>query len=195
MRVNQKQILIASEAILPLLGFFVWEWSLYFILLFYAFDMLAQEGIMYLKSIRINQVQELKKQNWSKYAVMSLVVLISFFVLLHTTMVSMQPKISFIEQLSAFWNYEDLGLKQGYFLLPLVGLSAYQNYKMTFLMRGSDRTESIQNIWRKHIQALLIGVGFSGFAIGLNQIFIIPEFVYVVAIVTGVAGFSFIFKR
>ncbi|MDG1742760.1 MAG: hypothetical protein P8H43_09290 [Crocinitomicaceae bacterium] len=196
MRFNQKNVLIVSEAILPLLGFFVWDWSVYFILLFYAFDVLAQEGTMCLKTIKIRQTQGIEgvELHWFFYTVLSLFVVCFLFLLMHFAMGSIHPKISFIHQITAFWNYEDLGVKQGYFLVPLVCLSAYQNYKMNFLMRGLHRVTSIKKLWRDHIQALLFGVGFSGLTIALSQFVIFPELVYVLAIVAGIASFNLFFK-
>ena len=55
MRINPKYIQLVGDAIIPILGFFFWDWNLYFILLFYFLDMLTKEVLLHLKSNKINQ--------------------------------------------------------------------------------------------------------------------------------------------
>lgn len=196
MRINQKLFLLISEAIIPVLGFFLWDWGLYFILLFYFLDMIAQEVIMYFKTKKIKSAQRLVgKENWFKYGFLSIVVLFATFFMVHIAMISIQPDINFIQQAKYFWNYEDMGVKQGYILLPLVAVAAYQQYKMSFLMRGLDRTTTLKTAWKMHTRALLIVIGFAGLALGLSQLFVVPEVAYVLGIVIIVGVYGFLFKK
>ena len=53
MRIQPKYIQILGDAVIPLLGFFVWNWNIYFILLFYLLDLLVKEVVIHFKSNRI----------------------------------------------------------------------------------------------------------------------------------------------
>ena len=57
MRVNQKYVQSFGDALIPILGYFFWNWNLYFIVLFYLLDLIASEVFMYFKSKKILQVQ------------------------------------------------------------------------------------------------------------------------------------------
>ena len=98
--------------------------------------------------------------------------------MIHIAMMSIQPDIDFVQQAKDFWNYEDMGIKQGYILLPLVAIASYQQYKMSFLTRGLDRVSPLKLVWKNHIRALLVSIGFAGLALGLSRLFVISEIVY-----------------
>jgi hypothetical protein len=115
--------------------------------------------------------------------------------MVHVAMMSIQPNIDFVQQAKDFWNYEDLGIKQGYVLIPLVVLGAFQQYKMSFLMRGLDRVAPLKVVWKDHIQALFIAIGFAGIAFGLSRFITLPEVVYVLSIVAGIGVYGYLFKK
>jgi hypothetical protein len=194
MKINPKYVLLFSDALIPILGYFLWNWSLYFILLFYFFDLLAQEALMHVKSRKIISAQNTPlKKYWPRYGIISFVLLALLFLLVHFVIFAIHPNIDFVKEFIAFWTYEELGVQQGYFLIPFVALAAYQQYKMSFLMRGRERTSAFNVVWSKHIQALLIAIGFSGLALGLAQFVVFPEVVYILSIVVGVASHTLVF--
>jgi len=53
MRVNTKLIQLAGDALIPILGFFFWDWGLYFIVIFYLLDYIVSEILTHLKAKRI----------------------------------------------------------------------------------------------------------------------------------------------
>jgi len=62
---------------------------------------------------------------------------------------------------------------------------------MSFLMPARFRTISMDEIWRPHFISLMIMIGFSGLVIGLSQFIVLPELVYVLAIVIVSSGYQF----
>lgn len=182
---KMRYIQFGLEASIPLLGFFFWEWSLYFILLFYFLDLIAAEAIMHLKSHRIAKFRNTEQavREWRVRAVFSGIVLIIGVVIIHGAMLFIQEGIHFWNETVAFWNYEEMGIKQGYLFVPLILLLSYQQYKMEFLMPARYRAYQMKDIWATHTQALIVIAGFAGVCLGLSFFIVLPEIVFVFGIV------------
>ncbi len=183
MKINQKAVQIISDAAIPLMGFFLWNWSLYFILLFYFIDLFGNEMVAHLKSRKTIQFQQKPKTSWVKFGTYSAVLFIILILLIHFSMIFISPNINFWNEIVNFWNYEEMGIKQGYILVPLVLFVAFQQYKMTFLMPAKFRTTSVHEIWKKHLHAIYILIGFTGLVLGISLFVTLPEVVYVFGIV------------
>ncbi|MDC0099619.1 hypothetical protein OAI90_04985 [Crocinitomicaceae bacterium] len=191
MRLNRKHFLLFSEALIPVLGFFFWNWGLYFILLFYFIDVLAQEVIMHLKSKKITKTHNIKdNKEWFFSGALSLFTVFAMITLIHVAMYSIEPSIDFIKQIKLFWTYEEMGMQQGYLLIPLVVFAAYSQYRMDFLMMRKDRVAELNIEWKKHLRALLVIIGFTGIVIGLSQFIVLVEIVYVLGIVGLIAAYN-----
>ncbi|MDB4091182.1 hypothetical protein N9528_02520 [Crocinitomicaceae bacterium] len=182
-KLNPKIFQLASEGLIPLLGLFIWNWSLYFILLFYFFDLIANEAIMNLKSKKTVHFQGLKMAESIKYSSISLFTLLISIIVIHFAMVFIHPGIDFLIEFSSFWNYEEFGIKQGYFLVPLIVFVSFQQYKMEFLHRAIYRKAVLKEIWNKHTQALIVIVAFAGLCLGISQFFVLPEALCVLGII------------
>lgn len=194
MKLNPKYVLLISDALIPILGFFLWDWSLYFILLFYFFDLVAQEGIMHFKSRAIISAQGNSATNdWMKLGIVSVMILTLVIVLIHLAVLFIHPSIDFKEQALSFWKYKELGIQQGFLLFPLVAFAAYQQYRMSFLLRGRARTDKIPDIWKTHLKALLVVIGFTGLVLGLTQFIVFSDTVYVLSIVAIIAIYNLLF--
>lgn len=195
-RINPKYILLISDAAIPLLGFFFWNWSLYFILLFYALDLLARETITHLKTKKMYEAQHLKsREKWVRNGVVSAVLLLCVLAGIHGAMFFIAPGIDFGKELIEFWQYEELGIQQGYLLLPLVGYAAYAQYKMEFLMTGKARTVLVDTLWKEHQKALLFMVAGCVLALGMGAAIAIPELVYVLGVVCASAAYTLLVKN
>ncbi|NRA11108.1 MAG: hypothetical protein HRT57_04030 [Crocinitomicaceae bacterium] len=195
MRLNRKYVLLFSEALIPVLGFFLWGWGLYFILLFYFIDILAQEVIMHLKSKKIIGTQsDSSVSDWRKSGISSAFLILAMICLIHISMFYIDPSIAFVKQIKLFWTYEELGVQQGYLLLPLVGFAAFSQYRMDFLMPKKEESAVLLILWQKHLKALLTVIGFAGLTIGLSQVLVLPEVAYVLSIVGGIAVYGLMAK-
>lgn len=176
---------IVLEAIIPLAGFFLWSWSLFFLVLFYILDLLARETVTHLKAKkRLNYDPRDSKPLWIKQGVISFSLLAVAVLLMMFFFMSYKTDIDLIVEILAFWNYEDLGIEQGYFLLPLVAITAYAQYKQEFLFPARFKTAQMKEIWSNHLRtrfALLAGIGL---AIGLDQLIPgLPEHFFVLSII------------
>ncbi len=196
MRLNPKYLMLFSDALIPILGFFVWDWSLYFILLFYIIDLLAREVITHVKTRKIYSDQGLKKRSkWIRNGLISAVLLLLVFILVHVAVFFIQPGIHFIKEVQLFWAYKELGVQQGYLLVPLVGYAAYAQYKMQFLMTGKSRKVLVDTLWGQHIKALIFMLIGSVLGIMLAYFASPPELLYVLAIVIGAGAFSYFLEK
>jgi len=197
MPIKQKLIQLVLEGLIPLLGFFLWDWSLYFILLFYFIDLAASEFIMHLKSRKTirykNHIGE--KKRWLKWGIISSVLFLFSLFVIHLAMFFIVPGIQFCTEVYDFINYEEMGIKQGYILIPLVLLLSYQQYKMTFLMPARFRNTDIQSLWKGHIIATIAIIAFAGLSLGIAQFVLFPEIIYVLGIVFFSSLFALRFKN
>lgn len=184
-------IQIALEATIPLAGFFAWDWSLYFILLFYIIDLLAGEMTMHLKSRQIANYQEGKsRKEWFVQGAIGMLLFLAVLAGIHTMMKLYHPEINFAKEIHAFWTYEEMGIPQGYVLTPLVFLLSFQQYSFEFMLPARYRTMEIKSLWKPHFLALGLMCAGCLLALLLNAVVKVPEIVYVLAIVCAGAGFS-----
>lgn len=195
-RIDPKYIVLISDAVIPLLGFFLWNWSLYFILLFYALDLLAREVITHVKTRIIYEAQHLKsREKWMRNGVVSAVLLAGVLAGVHGAVFFIAPGIDFGKELLAFWNYEEMGIQQGYILLPLVGYAAFMQYRMEFVMTGKARVVLMDSLWKQHQKALLFMIAGCTLSIGIALAVMVPEWVYVLGVVGASAAYTYFLKK
>ena len=141
-------IQLVGDAIIPLLGFFLWDWSLYFILLFYLIDLLASEVVILFKAKKAQGTYTGKKQPFQVYSW-------SLFVLnvlaIHSGIFMMHPEIDFQKEFIDFIMYEEMGIPQGFVLIPLIGFIAYQQYQMEFVRTSLFLKAEAPKLWARHI--------------------------------------------
>jgi len=182
-RLNPKIIQLIGDAVIPLLGFFWWNWSLYFIVIFYLLDYLGSEVILNLKSKKITTYQEIDSKIWVKKASLSFMLFLVGIVLVHLSMKMLHPQIDFYKEFIQFLSYKDMGIAQGYFLLPLIALVGFQRYKMEFLILAIFKTQTIPTLWASHFKMQFTLIGCVAFTIGFQSLIALPEIVYIIAIV------------
>lgn len=191
MKIKQAYIQLISDAIIPLAGALFFDWSLYFILIFYCIDLLALEVILHLKSKKTVEFRGINKKEWFKRGWKSGVLFLLALLVIHVGVFFIQRGIDFQTELVDFMAYEEMGIQQGYILVPLIAFAAYQLYRMTFLMPARFRTITLDEIWNPHLISLLIIIAFSGIAIGLSQLIVFHELVYILAIVGVSSAYQF----
>lgn len=191
MKIQPKYSQLIGDAVIPLLGFFLWNWSLYFILLFYIIDLLLIEVVMHLKTKKTLQQRTTEdKSIWFKQGVLSTVLFVVNCILIHFAIQKLHPTIDFQKEALAFWSYKDMGIEQGYILLPLLIFVAYQKYKMEFLMPGLFRTINLQAMWKEHKKANIILFAFIGLAFGVFSFISPPEWLVILLIVALSSGYK-----
>lgn len=182
MRINPTYIQLIGDAIIPLLGYFLWDWGLYFIVLFYVLDYVCNEIITHFKAAKIKQALNLApgKKNQD---LLSLSLLVFTLFLVHIAVGRIQPTIDFLHEIIHFLTYKDLGIEQGYFLIPLVFFTGYQRYKMEFIATGKFAKTPLNQLWTAHYKIHLLILSLCALVIGSASFFILPDACYILGIV------------
>jgi len=194
-RDNQKYIQLFGDVAIPLLGFFLWNWTLYFIILFYLLDYMGSEIISHVKSNRVVEFNHLKKAEWVKSGIISFVLLIAAIFLIHLGMKTIMPDINFQAEILKFWSLKDMGIEQGYFLLPLIGLVIYMRYKVEFVLPKKYKTTKVREIWKVHNQAHFVILSGAALLGTLAYFVVFPEIIYVLTLVLFAGAFQLIKKK
>lgn len=201
MAINKRVVFqLVLEAVIPLAGFFLWNWSLYFIVLFYVLDLFSREIVTHFKAKKIWKHNggngDESKKKWITQGVLSLILLGFSLALIHFFFLLYQPDMDQIKEAKAFWMYKDLGIEQGYFLLPLVALTAFAQYRQEFIFTARYKTVQLKQIWSEHLRtrfALLAGIGLG---IGICQLLPnLTEAFYVFAIIVFSSLYNFSFRK
>ena len=193
MKLNPKYIQAAADAAIPLMGFFLWEWSLYFILLFYLLDLFASEIIAHLSARKIREYNAQNKRD-VKQSVISLALFVVTLFVVHVFVAAAVPGIDFKKEALAFWSYEDMGIAQGYVLIPLILFVAIQRYRMEFLMRGKFMKIQRLTFWQHHFRMYFMLIGIVGLFLGLAIFVAISELTYVLVAVVSTTAYTLYFK-
>jgi hypothetical protein len=165
---------LIGELVIPLLGYFLWDWSLLFILLFYLIENL------FFSYFRIETVREVKKTVWKneqprelKIFSKSLTIWTIEFVLVHLFIAVIYPNQSFIKEWVDFFMYQDLGIPQGIILLPLIYISSRMKMKQDVMLniRNLKSVEELNHM-TVSFKHSWISIGIWGILIGIN--FFIP---------------------
>jgi hypothetical protein len=165
---------LIGELVIPLLGYFLWDWSLLFILLFYLIENL------FFSYFRIETVREVKKTVWKKEQPRelkifskSLTIWTIEFVLVHLFIAVIYPNQSFRKEWVDFFMYQDLGIPQGIILLPLIYISSRMKMKQDVMLniRNLKSVEELNHM-TVSFKHSWISIGIWGILIGIN--FFIP---------------------
>jgi hypothetical protein len=179
-----------GELAIPLLGYFLWDWSLLFILLFYLI-----ENLFY-SFFRIETIREIKKlvlkkdqPRNAKIVIHSLLLWLFECVLVHVFILVIQPNQSIFNEWIHFFMYEDLGVPQGIVLLPLLYFASRMKMKQDVLLfvRNMKSTDELNRL-TVNFNTTWIAIGILGILIGVNYFIQIQEllnlsFVLVILIV------------
>jgi hypothetical protein len=179
---RMRYIQLAGDALIPLLGFFWWNWSLYFIILFYIADLIIGEVVTHIKARKIADFQQEGKFSFSN-SLISVFLLLTAILLVHFGISLFHADLDFLKEMIAFWEYKDMGIQQGYILLPLLILIAYQRYKLEFLMPARYRNMSSNMLWRNQYRVYLALIAGAGLAIGSAVFFPLSDLVLLFGII------------
>lgn len=165
----QKYSQNIAEAIIPLLGFYYWGWSWYFILLFLILDAIAKIFILHLKSRKIYATQggEKSKAVWIKSGAVSFGIDLFILVLLHLMYSFNHESFNVGQEIISFLSYEELGLAQGWIFIPLIILNVWMQYKFTFLKLKLHTKIQISGLWKEYLmhRYIVLGIVIVGCAV------------------------------
>lgn len=159
---RQLYIRIFSSLLIPVLGFWVWDWSLYFILLFYLLDLISSEVVVRLKIKKIKSTvkSEGLKSPSGTYSIVSFLFLALIVVEIHIGMMLYHPAIDLKQEFLAFLSYKELGIPQGIVLIPLIAMMAYTSYKVEFLVPKAYLHLQEKPVWKNHLKEQFVLLSF-----------------------------------
>lgn len=187
MKLNPKIIQILGDGILPLLGFFYWDWSLYFILLFYFLDLITKEVLLHFKTNKVKIVQHHNDRSFPKKWMMkgglSFFILTLSIALIHITIYIIHPDFSATKEIVAFLTYTEMGIPQGIILVPLIVFMSYVQFKNEFIKPKRYHSLKFEFLWKQHFTSNLMILAGAGLGLGISYFIILPEWLFVIAIV------------
>lgn len=194
--INPKLIQIFGDAIIPILGFLFWDWGLYFILLFYFLDLLVREVLTVAKSKKIIEFQSLPNENIIFPLLKSLTLFITIVSTFQGISILLIDNFDWKKEIIAFWTYQDLGIQQGYILVPLLILAGFMQYKNEFILLKEYERLSFKDLWKSHFQTKLILLSCAAILLGISTFYQISETFVVFAIILGSLGVNiFLLKK
>ncbi len=159
---QEKIASLLGDILIPILGFFLWNWSIYFICLFFLLDQLAREVSL---CLRIHYVQNQLQISRRSYT-LNLLIFIGFFIMVHCYNFMLHPSINFAHEMNAFFWYKDSGFAQGFFLFPLLIIGERMRFKMNMKQFS---TEMHLKSWQNHsVQMFAYFMLFLILSIGLT---------------------------
>ena len=134
---------VLGNYFLMLLTYYYFSWSVLFLFFFFVLEVSFFDFFQQLKNKkRAKQIQKsvLKSDISNLFIGVFIVSIIEFFILGFSVLFE-QENIDFIKELKAFLLYEEFGISQGYFLIPLLFLSSFlrtnQELKQGIVIQGN----------------------------------------------------------
>jgi hypothetical protein len=176
------------EGLIPVLGYFYWNWDASFILLFYLIDWVLFWVLSLLKARKRIQFSENipEKRLAIKQLSSAFLCILSTSLAVFYLLPNMHTPFSWTERIGAFLSYSDMGIQQGFILIPLMVLSGYLVYKQQFLVPQLFRKYPANYFTRESIrQGLVISIVF-GLVLLLSYFVQLPDEVLLFGTVSGV---------
>ena len=190
-----RLIQLLGELVIPLAGYFFWNWSYFDILFFYALDLLISWAIIYVKTGKIIKERPSEDRGEPLFSVVSLLGLLSLVTLSFCLMCQLYEDFDLGASIWHFLLLEDMGLPQGVLLLPLLILTAVIPYKSQFVRFKVYELVTIEELQKGFLLGLFVSIAAIGLLFILSLFITFPEYVYVLLTALGVALYSFFFKQ
>lgn len=160
---RQLYIKLVSSLLIPILGFLWWDWSLYFIFLYYFLELFSNEIVVRLKSKKILGNGEERQFPFptKTYAIVSGIFYLLIVAFIHLGMALYQPEINFSKEIWEFLAYKELGIPQGIILLPLIAMMTYSSYKVEFIMPRLYLRINENALWKQHVKGHFVLLAFA----------------------------------
>lgn len=197
---NQRQAFLVQtllEAIIPVLGYFYWNWDLSFILLFYLLDWFLAYGILLAKgNKRISFSNDsAEKRLFLRHAMTAFITLVAASAGIGTGVVLVHPELNWWQRTIDFLTYEELGLQQGIVLVPLIVLNGVLVFRQQFLIPARYRVLSMQQITRPFLQQGWILLASAGLLMGTASLISFPEELLIAILILGTSAYRWLVIR
>ena len=116
MRHQEKIAVLIGDVALPLIGFFFWDWGFYFIALYFLIDQFAKQVFLLPRLVSAQVILPQKAIVFAKS------MLLFLFQILMILLINYQlnPHFNLFQESINFIMYKDMGIQQGFILVPLL---------------------------------------------------------------------------
>lgn len=190
---RMQLIQLLLEAGIPILGVFLWNWNLAFILFYYIFDWLASS---LLTAAKIKKCIDylgggVLRSKWYLFAFISVALILPSCIVGNLFLNHTLNDYSFLKEFERFFFYKDMGIEQGYLLIPLVLLNAWTQYRMQFLItQAHTRTNELAIVKKYLLQNGLILIGVL-LCYGISTLVQLNEWFYIGFLLVSTSTFRF----
>lgn len=197
---TQKRLVIIQtllEALIPIIGYFYWEWGLTFILLFYALDWILAMVLYFFKCRkRIDFSQDsTEMKEFKGIFVLSLGLHGLAFILFGMAVLNWNRALRLGELIYNFLAYTEGGIPQGVFLIPLMVFAGYTQYKQQFLFAARFRNMNIRQLLNPlYIQGYVL-LSVAGIFFACTFLITLPELLLIVLSILGISIYRWKFLR
>lgn len=189
-KINPKFIQLIGDLIIPLIGYFYWNWSLYFIVVFLIIDLIIKEIYVIKKSTLIIHSQHFNQQNpkiKNRVLILTSIVILSIAILFsHLFFYGFIKEFKVTEELYKFVMYKELGIPQCLILIPLLFLGGNLQFKMEFIKPKQYLVVNYKTLWKKHITTTSVIVFSTIILTIINKYIYFGELFYLLTIITGI---------
>lgn len=185
------------EGLIPVLGYFYWNWDASFILLFFLIDWCLFWTLSLLKARKRVQFSEnnSEKQLATKHLSIALLCILSTSLAVFYMLPNIHAHFEWTERIWAFLTYSDMGIQQGIILIPLMVLSGYLAYKQQFLLPQLYRKYPVNFFTRESVkQGILLSIIYA-IALLVSYFVKFPDEVILFGTVAGVIAYRLITRN
>lgn len=195
---RQRLFLVQTlfEALIPVLGYVYWNWDLSFILLFYLLDYVLAFGIFVAKGCkRANHAHDAAESRLLiRRVAAGFGLMVAACSAIGLGVVFLQPDLNWPQRIVDFLLYEDMGIAQGYVLVPLLLLNGILLYRRDFLATARYRLQNMEAITRPFVKQGLILLGSAGIFLGAAALITFPQEVAIFALIAGTSAYRWFIR-
>lgn len=197
---NPKRVILFQtlvEGLIPVLGYFYWNWDASFILLFFLIDWILFWVLSLLKARKRIEFSEnsSEKREAGKHLSIAFGCILSTSLAVYFILPNIHPLFDWKERIWAFLTYSDMGIQQGIILIPLMILSGYMAYRQQFLLPQLYRKYPVNYFTRESVKQGIILSGGFGIVLLVSSFVKFPDEVILFGTVLGVICYRLITRK
>ena len=186
MRHQEKIAVLIGDVALPLIGFFFWDWGFYFIALYFLIDQFAKQVFLLPRLVSAQVILPQKAIIFTK----SLLLFLFQIMMILLINYQLDPHFNLFQESINFIMYKDMGIQQGFILVPLLFTAEWLKLKTdNKVIKSTDIKRFKINHVLKQAQILL---SILGLLLGIINFTLIPEFLVVFIFLIGIGLTAFV---
>ena len=186
MRHQEKIAVLIGDVALPLIGFFFWDWGFYFIALYFLIDQFAKQVFLLPRLVSAQVILPQKAIIFTK----SLLLFLFQIMMILLINYQLDPHFNLFQESINFIMYKDMGIQQGFILVPLLFTAEWLKLKTDNKVIKSTEIKRFKiNHVLKQAQILL---SILGLLLGIINFTLIPELLVVFIFLIGIGLTAFI---